>query len=255
MADSELTYARYLKLDRVLSAQAPTSGAHDEMLFIVIHQVSELWMKLVLHELSAARAAIAVDDLGPALKMIARVVRVLSQMIQAWDVLATLTPTEYLAIRPALGASSGFQSRQFRLIEVALGLKDPAILANRAGAERATLEAALAEPSLYDQTVALLGRRGFTGLEGKGQARSNAIEAAWLAVYRQPERWWDLYELAEKLVDLDFGFARWRFAHLKTVERIIGWKSGTGGSAGAAYLARTLTAPLFPELARVRTEL
>lgn len=258
-----LTYAAYLGLEQILGAQAPRSGEHDEMLFIIIHQASELWMKLCLHELKAARAHIAVNDLGPSLKMIARVSRVQAQMIQSWDVLATMTPSEYSRIRPFLGQSSGFQSYQYRLLDFILGAKDRSPLAahqNEPGV-LAELEAMLAAPSLYDETLRLLARRGFAIPAGAVDrdwstpyAASEAVEAAWLTIYRDPEGYWDLYELAEKLVDLEFRFQQWRFSHLKTVERIIGFRPGTGGSSGPAYLARALQSQFFPELLRVRTE-
>jgi len=260
----DLSYGGYLDLERILSAQHPRSGQHDEMLFIIIHQASELWMKLSIHELTAARDRIASDDLPSALKMIARVGRIQAQMIQSWEVLATLTPSEYRLIRPSLGQSSGFQSHQYRLLDFILG-------ARRAGATavheatpeiHARLEAMLASPSLYDEAVRLLARRGFA-IEADALERDwreprderASVAAAWLSVYRDPERHWDLYELAEKLVDLEYRFQQWRFAHLKTVERIIGGKMGTGGSQGLAYLARVLESRLFPELLAIRTEL
>ncbi len=260
----DLSYGGYLKLEAILSAQHPRSGQHDEMLFIIIHQASELWMKLSIHELVAARDRIAAEDLPSALKMIARVGRIQAQMIQSWEVLATLTPSEYARIRPALGQSSGFQSYQYRQLDFILG-------ARRAGALRvheatpeihARLAEMLAQPSLYDEAVRLLARRGFAIdlalLERDWREpypQSATVEAAWIAVYREPERHWDLYELAEKLVDLEYRFQQWRFAHLKTVERIIGGKMGTGGSEGLTYLAKALESQFFPELLRVRTSL
>lgn len=260
----DLTYGGYLELDKILSAQHPRSGQHDEMLFIVIHQASELWMKLAIHELIAARDRIAADDLPSALKMIARVGRIQAQMIQSWDVLATLTPSEYLRLRPALGQSSGFQSYQYRQLDLVLGsrLGGPLKVHESNPEIHARLETQLAEPCLYDEAIRLLARRGFA-IDPALLARdwrephpeSATVEAAWLAVYRAPEAHWDLYELAEKLVDLEYRFQQWRFAHLKTVERIIGGKSGTGGSAGLAYLARALETHFFPELLKVRTSL
>ena len=262
--EPDLSYGGYLDLDRILSAQHPRSGQHDEMLFIVIHQASELWMKLSLHELTAARDHIAKDDLPPALKMIARVGRIQAQMIQSWDVLATLTPSEYRRIRPSLGQSSGFQSFQYRLLDFILGSRraGPAAVHEPDAAVRARLEAMLASPSLYDAAIGLLARRSFA-IEAAALERDwrtpypqfASVEAAWLEVYRAPEAHWDLYELAEKLVDLEFRFQQWRFAHLKTVERIIGGKPGTGGSSGLGYLARVLETQFFPELLKVRTEL
>jgi len=261
---SELTYAGYLRLDRVLSAQTPLSGEHDEMLFIVIHQASELWMKLSIHELAAARDWIADDRLGPALKAIARVARVQTQLIQSWDVLSTLTPSDYAAFRASLGTSSGFQSVQYRQLEALLGARDSGVLSGHAGDPEAlgVLEAAFEAPSLYDVSLQLLARRGLPIPEEvttRGPREPHrphaAVEAVWLDVYREPSRWWELYELAEKLIDLEFRFQQWRFAHLKTVQRIIGAKTGTGGSAGVPYLARALESSFFPELISLRSKL
>jgi len=259
-----MRYGDYLALDAILDAQHPRSSDPNELLFIVQHQTSELWMKLALHELRAARAAIAASDLPPAFKMLARVSRILEQLVHAWDVLATMTPSEYSAIRPHLGTSSGFQSWQYREIEFVLGNKNPAML--RPHAERpdlqAQLERALAEPSLYDAAIALLARRGFAiapavlARETRERHASDAsVEAAWLAVYRAPREHWELYELAEELVDLEDAFRLWRFRHVSTVERIIGFKPGTGGTSGVAYLRRMLDVVLFPELWKVRTDL
>jgi tryptophan 2,3-dioxygenase len=258
-----MSYGDYLGLDTLLAAQRPRSDEHDELLFIIIHQASELWLKLSIHELSAARQHIRDDDLGPAFKMIARVSRIQGQLVQSWDVLGTMTPSDYHALRPHLGQSSGFQSFQYRTLEFLMGAKDAAMLRVHETTEvHGLLETALAEPSLYDECVQLLSRRGFD-IPGEvldrdlrqPHAAHPAVEAAWVSVYRDPERHWDLYELAEKLVDLEFRFQQWRFAHLKTVERIIGFKQGTGGSAGAAYLAKALEGSFFPELFRVRTSL
>ena len=262
-ARPDISYSQYLALDELLGAQRPLSPEHDELLFIVIHQASELWLKLSVHELSAARRHIAADDLGPAFKMIARVSRIQAQLIQSWDVLATMTPSEYNAIRPHLGQSSGFQSHQYRLLEFLMGAKDAALLkVHEETATYPTLVEALEASSLYDECIRLLARRGFAIPEDLtdrdwrlAHKEHPAVEAAWLEVYRDPERHWDLYELAEKLVDLEFRFQQWRFAHMKTVERIIGFKGGTGGSSGATYLARALTGSFFPELFRVRTNL
>lgn len=260
----DLTYAGYLRLDRVLSAQKPLSGEHDEMLFIVIHQASELWMKLSLHELLAARDWIEADRLGPAFKAIARVARIQTQLIQSWDVLSTLTPADYAAFRASLGTSSGFQSVQYRELEFLLGRKDDRFLDHHRGDAdaAAALTAALAAPSLYDVALRLLARRGFAlpadKLDRDWRApylADPAVEDAWLGVYREPQRHWDLYELAEKLTDLEFRFQQWRFAHMKTVERIIGAKTGTGGSAGLPYLAQALERPFFPELLSLRAKL
>lgn len=263
-ARPDLSYGDYLALGQILSAQRPRSGQHDEMLFIVIHQASELWMKLSIHELVAARDRIAADDLPAALKMIARVGRIQAQMIQSWDVLATLTPSEYGRIRPSLGQSSGFQSYQYRQLDFILGAKNASALRVHESTPdiHAELMAMISAPSLYDEAIRLLARRGFplpaTVLARDWAAPYDAspeVEAAWLAVYRDPEPHWDLYELAEKLVDLEYRFQQWRFSHLKTVERIIGCKGGTGGSTGLGYLARALESAFFPELLKVRTSL
>jgi tryptophan 2,3-dioxygenase len=249
-----ITYGEYLDLPHILGAQHPLSQAHDELLFIVIHQASELWMKLCLHEIMAAREAIAADDLRPAFKMLSRVSRAQTQLIQSWDVLATMTPSDYSAIRPHLGSSSGFQSWQYRLLEAVMGHRNPGHLGmfkNEPGAADA-LSAEFARPSLYAVALDLLRRRGFAV---DADTRGEVVETAWAAIYREPERYWDLYELAEKLVDLEYHVQRWRFGHLKTVERIIGFKRGTGGTAGTAYLADVLKVSFFPELLAVRTAL
>ena len=260
----QLSYGAYLQLDQVLASQTPLSGAHDELLFIVIHQASELWMKLCLHELQGARRQIREDDLEPAFKMLSRVARVQAQMIQSWEVLATMTPADYAKFRDSLGPSSGFQSHQYRLFEFLLGAKNAALIAvHESDPEaHARLSAALAEPSLYDESLRLLARRGFAvppeRLERdwtQPYEPHEGVEAAWIAVYRDAEAHWDLYELGEKLVDVEYRFQQWRFAHLKTVERIIGFKRGTGGSSGVPYLARALEAAFFPELLTLRTRL
>ena len=258
----DVTYSSYLDLDRILAAQHPASPAHDEMLFIVVHQASELWLKLCLHELTAAREHIAGDNLRPAFKMLARVARAQGQLISSWDVLSTMTPHDYSTIRPHLGSSSGFQSAQYRLMEFLLGGRNPDMVTmHEATPDVASqLRAELARPSLYDETVSLLARRGFAIDPGVGErpldtpweARAD-VEAAWAQIYREPNAHWDLYELAEKLVDLEYHFQRWRFGHLKTVERIIGFKRGTGGTAGVAYLEGVLKQVFFPELLSVRT--
>ena len=260
----DVTYASYLDLDRVLAAQHPLSGAHDEMLFIVVHQASELWLKLCLHELSAARALIAADELRPAFKMLSRVARAQEQLIGNWDVLSTMTPHDYSQIRPHLGRSSGFQSAQYRLMEFMLGGRDVEMVALHEATPEvaAELRDELGRPSLYDEALRLLARRGFAitaevlerGLERPHETNS-AITEVWAQIYRDPERHWDLYELAEKLVDLEYHFQRWRFGHLKTVERIIGFKTGTGGTAGVPYLESVLKKGFFPELLAVRTEI
>ena len=259
-----MSYGDYLDLDRVLGAQHPRSGDHNEMLFIVQHQTSELWMKLMLHELRAARERLRADDMAPAFKMLARVSKIMEQMVHAWDVLATMTPSEYTTLRPHLGSSSGFQSFQYRQIEFMLGNKNPVMV--KPHAHRPDLEAmvaeSLAEPSLYDEAIRLLGRRGFA-LEPKQIERdwreprpfSDALEQAWLTVYRDPSGHWDLYELAEEFIDLEDAFRQWRFRHVTTVERIIGFKPGTGGTVGVGYLRKMLDVVLFPELWKVRTDL
>jgi tryptophan 2,3-dioxygenase len=255
------TYASYLRLDAILGAQAPLSDAHDELLFIVLHQASELWLKLCLHELCAAREAVAADRLAPAMKMMTRVSRVQEQLIQSWGVLATITPADYSSMREALGASSGFQSLQYRLLEFMMGAKNVRMIAVHKGEpeNQARLQAELVRPSLYDESLALLARRGLdlpveTYVRDFTQpyAASPAVEAAWAKVYRDPERYWDLYDLAEKLVDLEYRLQLWRFGHLKAIERVIGFKRGTGGSSGVPYLASVLEQVFFPELIDVR---
>jgi tryptophan 2,3-dioxygenase len=259
-----MSYSQYLQLDRVLEAQRPLSGQHDEMLFIIIHQASELWMKLLLHELLAIRAQIRTDDLEPGFKMFARVARAQAQLIQSWDVLGTMTPADYMRFREALGQSSGFQSWQYRRIEFLLGNKDERMIAVHANdpATHALLKKDLATPSLYDESLRLLARRGFDipreRIErdwSKPYEAHPAVEAAWLSVYRDSTHHWDLYELAEKLVDLEYRLQQWRYAHLKTVERIIGFKRGTGGSSGVGYLEHVLKRGFFPELISLRTSI
>ncbi|WP_119679952.1 tryptophan 2,3-dioxygenase [Indioceanicola profundi] len=258
----DLSYGAYLGLDTLLASQHPRSGEHDELLFIIIHQASELWMKLSLHELRAARAQIRTGELGPAFKMIARVAQIQRQMIQSWDVLSTMTPADYSRIRPHLGQSSGFQSWQYRLLEFILGNKNAGTVGVHGGdpAVHAALLEALAEPSIYDESLCLLKRRGFD-LPGHVVERDwtrpyradKAVEAAWAEVYRDTSHHWDLYELAEKLVDLEYRFQQWRFIHMKTVERIIGYKPGTGGTGGVSYLVKALDLSFFPELLSLRT--
>jgi len=258
------TYGDYLKLDRLLSAQQPLSKEHDELAFIIIHHVQELWLKLVAYEIEAAMAAIRVDHLPPAFKSLARVTRIQEQLIAAWDVLSTMTPADYLAFRSALGPASGFQSYQYRLVEFRLGAKDAEmLLAHRHDpVVHAKLSAALTEPSLYDEALRLIARNGIAVPKevlardvGEPYRASDAVIAAWRTVYEAPEKLWPLYELAEKLVDFEDYFRRWRFNHVTTVERIIGAKPGTGGTAGVSYLRRMLEVELFPELWRVRTVL
>lgn len=248
-----MTYADYLQLDRLLGAQCPRSDLHDEMLFIVIHQTKELWLKQMLHELKLAIGFIEENRFAEAYKAMARIGRIQSVMTLSWDVLSTLTPVDYMAFRHVLGTSSGFQSAQFREVEFRLGLKDPEYLQHYAAGseERARLEEALEEPSLREASHAALERAGFD----LGDRSTAALAAAWLQVYRESDRWFDLYEMAEKLVDIDDALASWRHKHVLTVERIIGNKPGTGGSAGASYLRSTLDKRLFPELWSMRTDL
>jgi len=248
-----MTYADYLKLDQLLTAQQPLSGLHDEMLFIVIHQTKELWMKEMLHELRLAISLLEQSRFAEAYKAMARISRIQSVMTLSWDVLSTLTPVDYLKFRDVLGTSSGFQSAQFREIEFRLGLKEPSFVNHyEEGSEnRLRLERALAEPSLREAAFGALERAGFD----LGDRSVDEIASAWLQVYRDADRWFDLYELAEKLVDIDDALASWRHKHVLTVERIIGNKKGTGGSAGAPYLRATLEKRVFPELWSLRTDL
>jgi tryptophan 2,3-dioxygenase len=248
-----MTYADYLKLDQILSAQQPLSTLHDEMLFIVIHQTKELWMKEMLHELDLAIRLVGEDRFAEAYKAMARISRIQAVMTLSWDVLSTLTPVDYMKFRDVLGTSSGFQSGQFRAIEFRLGIKDAHYLEyhEEGTPARAMLDRALAEPSLRDVATDALARAGLD----VGDRSVDALAAAWLQVYRDSERWFELYELAEKLVDIDDSLASWRHKHVLTVERIIGFKRGTGGSAGAAYLRSTLDKRIFPELWALRTSL
>ncbi len=261
---TSMSYGDYLALDQILNAQHPRSPNHNEMLFIVQHQTSELWIKLMLHELHAVRANMQADQLAPAFKMLARVARIMDQLVHAWDVLATMTPPEYTAIRPYLGASSGFQSYQYRELEFILGNKNAALLNVHATAPAAfaLLDSALRTPSLYDEAIMLLARSGLDIAPERlgadwtlATATDESVKAAWLAVYQDPGKHWALYELAEKLVDLETAFRFWRFRHVTTVERIIGFKTGTGGTAGVSYLRKMLDVVLFPELFALRTAL
>ena len=259
-----MSYGDYLQLDAILTAQKPLSPAHDEMLFIVQHQTSELWMKLMLHELRAAIAHIARDELPPAFKMLARVSKIMEQLVHAWDVLATMTPPEYSAMRPYLGQSSGFQSYQYRCIEFSMGNKNRAML--KPHEHRADLlamvQAAYEAPSLYDEALRLMARRGLAVPASHTErdwtqpyVENDAVEQAWLTVYRNPEKHWDLYQLGEELTDLEDAFRLWRFRHVTTVERVIGFKRGTGGTGGVSYLRKMLDVVLFPEIWRLRTNL
>jgi tryptophan 2,3-dioxygenase len=242
-----MDYGDYLHLDEVLSAQHPLGDSHDELLFIVQHQTSELWMRLMLHELRAAIGNVRDERLDEAFKQLSRVSRIMEQLVHAWDVLATMTPSEYAAIRPVLGSSSGFQSWQYRCIEFLVGNKNAAMLAPHLDrpARLAEVQAAFDAPSLYDEACALLQRRGLDG----------DVEDRWLAVYRDPQQFWELYQLAEELVDLEDAFRLWRFRHVTTVSRIIGDRRGTGGTSGVGYLRSMLDVVLFPELWSVRTRL
>ena len=259
-----MSYGDYLKLGKLLGAQHPLSENHNEMLFIIQHQTTELWMKLILHELGAAIASLRGDELAAAFKMLARVSRVMANLIQAWDVLSTLTPSEYLAFRGKLGRSSGFQSHQYRTIEFMLGNKRHENLAvfRHRPAVHAPLKRQLEAPSIYDEAIKLLARRGFAIADealkrdwSRPYRPDASVVAAWTTIYRDTDRYWDLYELAEELVDLEDFFRQWRFRHVTTVERIIGYRRGTGGTAGVAYLRELLNVRLFPELWDLRTTL
>ncbi|MBF6615262.1 MAG: tryptophan 2,3-dioxygenase [Candidimonas sp.] len=261
---SDMSYGDYLHLDELLGAQHPLSPEHNEMLFIVQHQTSELWMKLMLHELAGAMQNLAADRLQPCFKMLARVSKIMEQLVHAWDVLATMTPPEYSALRPYLAKSSGFQSFQYRQIEFALGNKNAAMLKPHAHRPEllAQVQRMYESPSLYDEALKTLARHGLPVPANYLQrdwtlayVASAEVEQAWLTVYRQPEQYWDLYQLGEKLTDLEDAFRLWRFRHVTTVERIIGFKRGTGGTSGVSYLRKMLDVVLFPELWKLRTDL
>jgi tryptophan 2,3-dioxygenase len=262
--DGRMSYSDYLHLERLLDAQEPLSDAHDELLFIIQHQTSELWMKLAIHELRSAIKAIRHDQLQPAFKMLSRISRIFEQLNTAWDVLRTMTPSEYTEFRDQLGQSSGFQSYQYRAIEFLAGNRNLALLGPHAHRAEimAKLEEILAEPGLYDEALLLLARNGFdigddarrTDWRVKRTPNDEVLEA-WKTVYASPAKHWMLYELAEKLVDFEDYFRRWRFNHVTTVERIIGLKRGTGGTSGVSYLRKMLEVELFPELWKLRTEL
>ncbi len=258
------TYAGYLQLDTLLSAQQPLSDHHDELLFIVAHQVTELWLKLVAHELRSAIRLLAADELQPALKRLARIKHIQRQLFEAWGVLETLTPVEYVQFRGVLGDASGFQSVAYRTVEFLLGNKNPAmvpVFRHDPPAER-QLRADLGRPSLYDEFLRLLARRGLPVPPERVERdwtepyvpHDGVVEAVRL-VYADTDRWWDVYETAEELVDVEESFQLWRFRHLKTVERVIGYKRGTGGSSGVGFLRRALDLTFFPELLSVRTEI
>ena len=260
----DMSYGDYLGLELLLNAQHTMSPNHNEMLFIIQHQTSELWIKLMLHELHAVRHQMRIGELPPAFKMLSRVARIMDQLVHAWDVLATMTPSEYTAIRPFLGNSSGFQSYQYRELEFLLGNKNATLMTVHESApeNHAKLHAALTTPSIYDEAIFLISKQGLPidkerlQLDWTQSVKSNAsVQAAWTQIYRAPEQHWVLYELAEKLVDLETAFRIWRFRHVTTVERIIGFKTGTGGTAGVSYLRKMLDVVLFPELFALRTEL
>jgi tryptophan 2,3-dioxygenase len=261
---TSLSYGEYLQLSKLLDAQKPLSYEHDEMMFIIIHQTSELWMRLFLHELGGVRDCVRRDSLGPSFKMLARISQVQAQLIAIWDVLSTMTPSDYSAFRNVLGRSSGFQSVQYRLLEFGLGNKNAEMIAvhQRDPQVYQALKQALDAPSLYDEVLALLSRRGY-GIPESYLARdfsepyraSKQVAGAWLGVYHNAQKDFDLYELAERLIDVDHQFQLWRAHHLKTVERIIGYKRGTGGTSGVAYLAKALELKFFPELWQIRTSM
>lgn len=260
----DMSYGSYLQLDKLLEFQSPVSDQHDEMLFIIIHQASELWMKLCLHELGAAMEHLKKDNLGPVFKMLSRVARIQANLQQSWDILSTLTPADYAAFRDKLGQSSGFQSFQYREIEYRLGNKNAKMAEAHKDvpARYEALQNVLNSPSFYDLCLQLLARRGFD-IPNSQTDRSwrepykadEKVEAAWRTIYEDTDTYWDLYELAEKLVDLEHHFHQWRFAHMKTVERIIGYKRGTGGTGGVSYLVKALDLRFFPELWTARTAL
>ncbi len=259
------TYASYLGLDRILGAQAPSSGQHDELLFLIIHQTKELWLKQIIHELRRAKDQVRAGTLIPSYKNLARVSRIQTVMTLSWDILATMTPSDYSSFRATLGTSSGFQSAQFREVEYLLGLKDGGRHLSHHGDHPDVvrgLEEALRAPSLYDEALAQLDAHGLALPDAvlrrdyaQPYVPSPEVEEAWLQVYRDPASYWDLYQLAEKLVDLDDALLTWRHKHVVTVERIIGGKQGTGGTAGVAYLQKTLERRCFPELWSLRTKL
>jgi len=263
-SSQSMSYSDYLHLDAILNAQRPLSPDHNEMLFIVQHQTSELWMKLMLHELNAAIRHIDLDELPDAFKMLARVSQIMSQLVHAWDVLATMTPPEYSAIRPYLAQSSGFQSWQYRCIEFAMGNKNAAMLLPHTHRPdlHAIVESAYVAPSLYDASLKLLARKGlaippdYLERDWRQSYTANAqVEEAWLVVYRNHKQHWDLYQLGEELADLEDAFRLWRFRHVTTVERVIGFKRGTGGTGGVSYLRKMLDVVLFPEIWSLRTSL
>jgi tryptophan 2,3-dioxygenase len=260
----DMSYGDYLKLDQILSAQQPLSNEHDEMLFIIIHQSSELWLKLAGHELAKAVQCLRADDFGPAFKVIARVKQIFIQLTQSWNILSTLTPVDYLKFRDDLGRSSGFQSHGYRKLEFLLGNKNSDMLKLHKNNNEAhhELELLLNSPSLYDEVITALVKAGFSIDDSvlsrdvtQAYQSNDSVVKAWLTVYQQPEKYFELYELAEKLVDIEDSFQQWRFKHMYTVQRIIGYKAGTGGSSGVSFLKKALDVSFFPELFEVRTHL
>ncbi len=260
----DMSYGDYLKLDQILSAQQPLSHEHDEMLFIIIHQSSELWLKLAGHELAKALQCLRDNDFGPAFKVIARVKQIFIQLTQSWNILSTLTPVDYLKFRDDLGRSSGFQSHGYRKLEFLLGNKNSDMLKLHKNDNQAhqELELLLNSPSLYDEVIIALVKAGFSIDDSvlnrdvsQAYQSNNSVVKAWLKVYQQPEKYFELYELAEKLVDIEDSFQQWRFKHMYTVQRIIGYKAGTGGSSGVSFLKKALDVSFFPELFEVRTHL
>lgn len=261
---SSKSYGEYLDLARVLSAQHPVSGEHDEMMFIIVHQVSELWIRLFLHELEFVQRCVVRDNLDPSFKALQRISKVQAQLFGAWEIMATMTPSDYTQFRNSLGRSSGFQSVQYRLLEFGMGNKNADMIRvhQRNPEDYARLKRALYAPSLYDEVLRLLSRRGYGVPQelldrdfSQPYVANKAVTGAWLGVYHNADKDWDLYELAEGLVDLDHRFQLWRFQHMKTVERIIGHKQGTGGTSGVSYLAKALELRFFPELWQARTSL
>jgi len=263
---SDTSYGGYLALDQILSAQHPRSRPphHDEMMFIIQHQTSELWMKLMIHELVAAIGHVRADRLAPCFKILARVKQIQRQLFEQWAVLETLTPSEYAEFRAALGPASGLQSFQFRAIEFLLGNKNARMLEvqRHDAARHAWLKSLLDAPSLYEEFLRHLARRGLPvpreAIErdfSQPYVRHPGVTAVLKTVYEDPKRYWDAYDMCEKLVDVEENFQLWRFRHVKTVERVIGFKRGTGGTAGVAFLRKTLEVALFPELVDVRTEI
>jgi tryptophan 2,3-dioxygenase len=261
---AETSYGGYLQLGQLLSAQKPRSSHHDEMLFIIQHQTSELWMKLMVHELTAAIGHVRADALEPCFKILARVKQIQRQLFEQWAVLETLTPSEYVAFRDVLGPASGLQSFQFRAIEFLLGNKNAARVGLHAHAPEVEsyLKQLLESPGLYDEFLRYLARKGMPVPAARVERdwtqpyeRHPGVTACLKTIYEDPENWWAEYDMCEKLVDVEENFQLWRFRHVKTVERVIGFKRGTGGSAGVAFLRKSLEQALFPELIDVRTEL